>query len=66
MGKISSLINKKFVSDPVYGDIDKYIKTKINLYEDTVNTSFQGKKNTKRKFIIQIFVIDNAIFLLLV
>ena len=27
--KISSLLNKEFDSDPVYGDNDKYIKTKI-------------------------------------
>ena len=29
MGKISSLMNKEFDSEPVYGDSDKYIKTKI-------------------------------------
>ena len=31
-------------SEPVYGDNDKYTKTKIKMYEDTVNTHFQGKK----------------------
>ena len=30
-GKVSSLINKEFDSEPVYGDNDKYIKTKINI-----------------------------------
>ena len=34
---------------PVYGDSDKYIKTKINIYGGNVNTKFQGKKNYKRK-----------------
>ena len=28
-GKISSLLNKEFDSEPVYGDCDKYIKIKI-------------------------------------
>ena len=42
--KISNLLNIKFDSETVYGDNDKYIKTKIKMYEDTVNTNFQGKK----------------------
>ena len=41
--KVSSLINKEFDSEPVYGDGDKYIKTKIKVYGDKVNTNFQGK-----------------------
>ena len=45
--KISNIMNIEFVSDPVYGDIDKYIKTKIKMYEDRVNTNFQGKKVPK-------------------
>ena len=44
MGKISNLINIEFDSEPVYGDGDQYIKTKIKMYEDRVNTHFQGKK----------------------
>ena len=43
----NSLINKKVDSKPVYGDNDKYIKTKINSYEDKVITKFQGKKVPK-------------------
>ena len=46
-GKISNLINIEFDSEPVYGDSDKYIKTKIKMYEDRVNTTFQGKKVPK-------------------
>ena len=42
--KISNLMKIKFDSEPVYGDGDKYIKTKITVYEDRVNTYFQGKK----------------------
>ena len=40
-------MNIKFDSEPVYGDSDKYIKTKIKMYEDRVNTNFQGKKVPK-------------------
>ena len=42
--EISSLMNIEFDSEPVYGDSDKYIKTKIKMYEDRVNTNIQGKK----------------------
>ena len=41
--RVSSLMNIKFDSAPVYGDNDKYIKTKIKLYGDEVDTNFQGK-----------------------
>ena len=47
MGKISNLMNIEFDSEPVYGDNDKYIKIKIRMYEDRMNTSFQGKKVAK-------------------
>ena len=46
MGK-SSLMDVKFDSEPVYGDNDKYIKTKIKIDKDKVNTNFQGKKVPK-------------------
>ena len=42
--KISNVMNIEFDSEPPYGDGDKYIKTKIKMYEDRVNTSFQDKK----------------------
>ena len=45
--KISNLMNIEFDSEPVYGDNEKYIKTKIKMYEDRVNTNFQGKKVPK-------------------
>ena len=54
-------MKKEFDSNPVYGNSDKYAKTKMKSYGDKVNTNFQGKK-TKRKHIIQMFVIDNARF----
>ena len=48
--KISSLMNKKFDSESVYGDSDKYIKTKINLYGDKVNTNFHNEQIPKKKY----------------
>ena len=50
--RVSNLMKIEFDSDPVYGDNDKYIKTKIKSYGDKINTNSQGKKNTKRKCII--------------
>ena len=44
---ISNLLNIEFDSELVYGDNDKYIKTKIKMYEDRVNTNFQGKEVPK-------------------
>ena len=40
-------MNIEFDSEPNYGDNDKYIKTKIKLYGDKINTNFQGKKVPK-------------------
>ena len=40
-------MNIEFDSEPVYGDVDKYIKTKIKIYEDKVNINFQGQKVPK-------------------
>ena len=40
-------MNIEFDSEPVYGDNDKYIKTKIKMYKDRVNIHFQGKKVPK-------------------
>ena len=42
-GKISNLMNIEFDSEPVCGDNGKYIKSKIKLYGDKINTNFQGK-----------------------
>ena len=45
--KVSNLMNIEFDSEPAYGDGYKYIKAKIKMYEDRVNTNFQGKKVPK-------------------
>ena len=44
---ISNILNIEFDSEPVYGDNDKYIKTKIKMYKDRVNKNFQGKEVPK-------------------
>ena len=44
---VSNLLNIKSDSEPVYGDNDKYIKTKIKSYGDKVNTKFQRNKIPK-------------------
>ena len=46
--RISNLVGKKFHSEPVYVDNDKYIKAKIKIYGGNVNTIFQGKKCQKK------------------
>ena len=43
----NNLLSIKFDSEPVYSDNDKYIKTKIKLYGDKINTNFQSKKIPK-------------------
>ena len=45
--RVSSITNIEFDKEPVYGDNDKYIKTKIKSYGDKVNTNFQGNKIPK-------------------
>ena len=45
--RVSNLMDIKFDSEPVYSDNNIYIKTKIKLYGDKINTNFQGKKPPK-------------------
>ena len=45
--RVDNLLNIEFDSEHVCGDVDKYIKTKIKMYGDRVNTNFQGKKVPK-------------------
>ena len=51
-----------FESKPVYGDDDKYIKTKIKIYAGSMITNFHKKKNAKRKSTMQVFINNNARF----
>ena len=42
--RVSSSMNIKFDSEPVYGDNAKYIKSKIKSHGYKINTNFQDKK----------------------
>ena len=47
--KTEKLLRIDFESKHVYGDDDKYIKTKIKIYEDNMSTDFHNKKMPKEK-----------------
>ena len=54
----------EFNSELGYGDSDKYIKTKIKIYFDSMTTNFQSKKMPKEKAFCKslvIIVLDSAI-----
>ena len=44
---IKGLLGIEFDSEPVYGDTDSYIKTKVKMYDNKFNTNFQGKETPK-------------------
>ena len=46
--KIERLMSLDFDSKTTYGDDDKYIKTKITTYEDSITTNFCNKKGSKK------------------
>ena len=46
--KMEKLLKIEFNSKPVYGDDEKYIKTKIKTYGDSVITNFHNKKCQKK------------------
>ena len=60
--RVEKLLKIEFDSKPVYGDNDKYIKTKMKMYGGSVNTNSHGKKNAKRKSTMQLFINNNARF----
>ena len=45
--KSERLVSIDFDSKTTYGDDDKYIKTKIKTYEDSITTNFYNKKGSK-------------------
>ena len=62
--RIESLLNIDIESTPVYGDDDKYIKTKIKIYENSIITNFHNKKIPKEKTpckCLSIIIIDSVI-----
>ena len=56
---ISSLIGKEFDSNLVYGDNDKYIKSKIKSYENNIQTDFDKKGIPKQN------VLCNCLFVIM-
>ena len=62
--KIEKLININFESKPVYGDNNKYIKTKIKIFADSIVTNFHNKKGPKEKSpykCLSIIILDSVI-----
>ena len=45
---ISGLLEVELDSEPVYGDTDSYIKTKVKMYDNRVNANFQDKEVPKK------------------
>ena len=61
---IEGLMKINFESKPVYGDDDKYIKTKIKTYAGSIITNFHNKKMPKEKApckCLSIIMIDSVI-----
>ena len=46
--KIEKLMKIDFNTKTTYGDDDKYIKTKIKTYEDSITTNFHNKKGSEK------------------
>ena len=47
--KVGKLLKIDFENKPIYGDDDKYIKTKIKIHADSIITNFHNKKMPKEK-----------------
>ena len=62
--KIENLLKIDFESKSVYGDDDKYIKTKIKIYPGSIITNFHNKRMPKEKApykSLSIIMIDSVI-----
>ena len=62
--KVKKLLKVGFESKPVYGDDDKYIKTKTKIYADSMITNFHNKKMPKEKApckCLSIIMLDSVI-----
>ena len=51
--KIKSILNVKFQSQPIYDD--KYLKTKVKTFNNTINTVFSGDEILEKEFIMSVF-----------
>ena len=62
--KVEKLMRIDFESKPVYGDDDKYMKTKIKTYAGSMITNFHNKKMPKEKApckCLSIIMLDSVI-----
>ena len=62
--KVEKLLKINFESKPVCGDDNKYIKTKIKIYVDSMITNFHNKKMPKEKVpckCLSIIMLDTVI-----
>ena len=62
--KIEKLMRINFESKPVYGDDNKYIKTKIKIYAGSMVTNFHNKKIPEEKApckCLSIIMLDSVI-----
>ena len=62
--KVEKLMRIDFESKPVYGDDDKYIKTKIKIHAHNTITNFDNKKMPKEKAsckCLSIIMLDSVI-----
>ena len=62
--KTGKLLKIDFESKPVYGDDDKYIKTKIKIYAGSIITNFHNKEMPKEKTsckCLSIIMLDSVI-----
>ena len=62
--KVEKLMRIDFESKPTYGYDDKYIKTKIKTYADSIITNFHNKKMPKEKVpckCLSIIMLDSVI-----
>ena len=57
-------MNIIFDSEPVYGNNNKYMETKIKIYDDNGNTDFQGKKVLKENVLykcLSLIMLDSVV-----
>ena len=62
--KVETLLKIEFDSKPVHGDDNKYIKTKVKIFNNSMITNFQGKKMPIEKALckcLSIIMIDSVI-----
>ena len=53
--KTEKIMRIDFESKPIYGDNDKYIKTKLKIYAGSTVTKFHNKKYQQRMHHINVY-----------